>query len=166
VLRNHPHADVRFLSPSPPCGGQIAQGGYSLSVGNFARTGVLALACAALLAACGGDDEGSDTETTPSDVRNAVFERAFSECGSESVAELAGKHNVARNTAAVSTAVGQFWAEQFGGYEDAALEGKRACLQSIALETPPGQVKKKSKKSKRTSTAKVPPTATVTVQQP
>jgi hypothetical protein len=135
-------------------------------VGRISRTGVLALACAALVAGCGGgDDDSADTQTTPSDVRTAVFERAFSECGSESIAELAGKHNVARNTAAVSTAVGQFWAERFGGYADAAREGKLACLQSIALETPPGQTKKKKSKRK-TTTVKVPPPATVTVDQP
>lgn len=120
-------------------------------------TGVLAFACAALVAGCGGSDDAADTETTPNDVRTAIFERAFSECGSESIKELAGKHNVAGNSAAVSTAVAQYWAEQFGGGEDAVREGKLACLQSIALESPPGQ--KKTKKSKRKTT-------TVTVQQP
>jgi hypothetical protein len=135
-------------------------------VGRFVRSGVLALACAALVAGCGGgDDDSADTQTTPSEVRLAVFERAFSECGSESVAELAGKHNVSKSTAAVSTAVGQFWAQRFGGYEDAAREGKLACLQSIALETPPGQRKKKKPKRK-TTTVEVPPPATVTVNQP
>jgi hypothetical protein len=124
----------------------------------------MALACAAFVAGCGGDDESEEAQTTPADVRTAVFERAFSECGSETLKELAGKHNVASNTAAVSTAVGQFWAQQFGGHEDAAREGKLACLQSIALETPPGQNKKKSKR--KTTTVKVPPPATVTVQQP
>jgi hypothetical protein len=134
-------------------------------VGRITRIGALALACAAFVAGCGGgdDDDSADTLTTPSDVRTAVFERAFSECGSESVEELAGKHNVSKNSAAVSTAVGRFWAERFGGYEDAAQEGKLACLQSMALETPPGQTKKKKSKPK---TTKVPPTATVTVQQP
>jgi hypothetical protein len=129
------------------------------------RTGVLALACAALVAGCGGsDDDTAPTPTTPDDIRTAVFERAFSECGSESVEELAGKHNVSGNKAAVSTAVGQFWAERFGGHEDAAREGKLACLQSFALESPPGQRKKKPKR--KTTTVEVPPTATVTVQQP
>jgi hypothetical protein len=115
----------------------------------------LALACAALVAGCGGGDS-DETQTTPSDVRTLVFERAFSECGSESLEELAGKHNVSRNTAAVSTAVAQYWAERFGGYEDAIRDGKRGCLQSIALDAPPGQTKKKSKKK----------TTTVTVEQP
>jgi hypothetical protein len=133
-------------------------------VGRIARTGVLALACAALVAGCGGDDDSEETQTTPVDIRTAVFERAFSECGSESVGELAGKHNVAHNSAAVSTAVGQFWAERFGGYEDAAREGKVACLQSFALETPPGQNKKK-RPPRQTPTAE-PPAATVTVEQP
>jgi hypothetical protein len=135
-------------------------------VGKFARTGVLAFACAALVAGCGGgDDDTAPTPTTPDDVRTAVFERAFSECGSESIEELAGKHNVSGNTAAVSTAVGQFWAERFGGYQDAAREGKLACLQSLALESPPGQPRKKKPKRK-TTTVEAPQTATVTVQQP
>jgi hypothetical protein len=128
-------------------------------VGRFTRTGVLALACAALVAGCGGgDDDAAETETTPSDVRTAVYERAFSECGSETIEELAGKHNVARNSAAVSTAVAQFWAEQFGGHEDAVREGKLACLQSIAL-SPPRQTKSKK-------TTRVQPPPTVTVDQP
>jgi hypothetical protein len=130
---------------------------YSLNVGRFTRTGVLALACAALLAGCGGgDDDATETQTTPSNVRNAVFERAFSECGSETVDELAGKHNVSRNTAAVSTAVGQYWAEQYGGLADAVQEGKIACLQSFALESPPGQTKKKAKKKSTTVTVETP----------
>jgi hypothetical protein len=117
----------------------------------FVRTGVLALACAALVAGCGGgDDDAEPAETTPAAVRTAIFERAFSECGSETVEELAGKHNVARNSAAVSTAVAQFWADQFGGHADAVQEAKLACLQSMALEAPPGQKKKKTKK--KTST--------------
>jgi hypothetical protein len=125
-------------------------------VGKFARAGVLAFACAALAAGCGGDDDASSTDETPPDVVNAMYERAFSECGSETIAELAGKHNVARNSAAVSTAVAEYWAERFGGREDAIQEAKLGCLESIALETPPGQTKKKSKKK----------TTTVTVQQP
>jgi hypothetical protein len=117
----------------------------------FVRTGVLALACAALVAGCGGgDDEAEPAETTPADVRTAIFERAFSECGSETIEELAGKHNVARNSAAVSTAVAEFWAGQFGGHADAVREAKLGCLQSMALDAPPGQKKKKTKK--KTST--------------
>jgi hypothetical protein len=116
----------------------------------------VALACAALVAGCGGDDDGDDAaaQTTPDDVRTAIFERAFSECGSETIAELAGKHNVANNSAAVSTAVARSWAQQFGGHEDAVQEAKLACLQSIALETPPGQDKPKTKK--KTTTFKQP----------
>lgn len=111
----------------------------------------MALACAAFVAGCGGgDDDAEPAETTPAAVRTAIFERAFSECGSETVEELAGKHNVARNSAAVSTAVAQFWADQFGGHADAVREAKIACLQSMALEAPPGQKKKKTKK--KTST--------------
>jgi hypothetical protein len=127
-------------------------------VGYFARTGVLALACAALVAGCGGGDDDSapnPDETTPADVTTAMYERAFSECGSETIAELAGKHNVAKNSAAVSTAVALYWAEQFGGGEDAIREAKLGCLQSIALETPPGQSKKKKSK-KKTTTVTVP----------
>jgi hypothetical protein len=116
----------------------------------------LALACAALVAGCGGDDENGNgaAQTTPPDVKTAIFERAFSECGSETVKELAGKHNVAANSAAVSTAVAQFWADQFGGQADAVQEAKIGCLQSMALEAPPGQDKPKTKK--KTTTFKQP----------
>jgi hypothetical protein len=102
----------------------------------------LALACAALAAGCGGGDDDGETQTSPDNVLTLVFERSFAECGSESLDELAGKHNVSRNSAAVSTAVAQYWAEQFGGHEDAVREGKLGCLQSIALDSPPGQTKK------------------------
>jgi hypothetical protein len=125
-------------------------------VGHFSKAGVLALACAALVAGCGGDDDGDDAaaQTTPADVKTAIFERAFSECGSETVKELAGKHNVAANSAAVSTAVAQFWADHFGGHADAVREAKLGCLQSMALEAPPGQNKPKTKK--KTTTFKQP----------
>jgi hypothetical protein len=128
-------------------------------VGFLTRTGVLALACAALVVGCGGDDDDGDAggQTTPADALNTVFERAFSECGSETVVELAGKHNVAKNSAAVSTAVGEFWAAQAGGNEDAVRVGKNACLQSFALETPPGQTKKNKKKKKTTTVTAQPP---------
>jgi hypothetical protein len=125
-------------------------------VGYFSRAGVLALACAALVAGCGGDDDDGDAaaQTTPANVKTAIFERAFSECGSETVKELAGKHNVSANSAAVSTAVAQFWAQQFGGHPDAVREAKLGCLQSMALEAPPGQDKPKTKK--KTTTFKQP----------
>jgi hypothetical protein len=112
------------------------------------RIGVLAFACPALVAGCGGDDDASpgQEQTTPSDIRNAIFERAFSECGSETLEELAGKHNVSRSSAAVSTAVAEFWVDYFGGHADAVREAKQACLQSIALESPPGQPKHKRQK--------------------
>jgi hypothetical protein len=129
-------------------------------VGRFVRIGVLALACATLVAGCGGDDDTSseaEQATTPSAVRNAIFERAFSECGSETVAELAGKHNVSRNSAAVSTAVAEFWAEYFGGHADAVREAKLACLQSIALESPPGQPKHPRQKKPTQFSPKQPP---------
>jgi hypothetical protein len=116
----------------------------------------LALACAALFAGCGGDDEAAPAETTPSAVRTAIFERAFSECGSETVEELAGKHNVSANSAAVSTAVAQFWAERFGGREDAVREAKLGCLQSMALESPPGQPPHKKKKTTKFKGSKQP----------
>jgi hypothetical protein len=125
-------------------------------VRHYLASGGAILACAALGAGCGGnDDESSETQTTPPGVLNAVFERAFSECGSQSVQQLAGKYRVDANSTAVSTAVGKGWAERFGGYPDAQREGKLACLQSLALEAPPGQSKKKSKKKQ------APPTATV-----
>ena len=134
--------------------------GYSLKVRVFLTVGAVVLACAAILAGCGGDDNSESAPTTPDNVRNAIFERAFSECGSQTIAQLAGKHNVAPNSAAVSTAVARFWAEQLGGHEDAIREAKLGCLQSIALEAPPGQTKHKQKPPKRTP----PKPVTVTVQ--
>ena len=122
-------------------------------MGHFSKAGVVALACAALVAGCGGDDDDGDVaaQKTPNQVKTAIFERAFSECGSETVKELAGKHNVSANSAAVSTAVAQFWADQFGGHADAVREAKLGCLQSMALETPPGQDKPKTAKKKTTT---------------
>jgi hypothetical protein len=74
------------------------------------------------------------------------------------VQQLAGKYRVDANSAAVSTAVGRAWSDRFAGYADADREGKLACLQSLSLEAPPGQTKKKSKKKQAPTTA--------TVQQP
>jgi hypothetical protein len=127
-------------------------------VGSFVRIDVFAFACAALGAGCGGgDEEGAEAQTTPSEGKTAIFERAFSECGSETIGELAGKHNVSANSGSVSTAVAEFWTEHFGGHADAIREAKLACLQSIALESPPGQPKHPRQKKPTRFKSKRPP---------
>ena len=113
---------------------------------------VLLLVLSALLVAgCTGDDdedaaattavpattapptttETSEAVTTPDEVKRAIFERSYSECGSFSLARLAAKYKVARSPRPVANAVARAWTEQFNGGEDSVQTARDGCLQAI-----------------------------------
>ena len=93
-----------------------------------------------------GDDEAAGTTaattttaadtsetgiSTPSEVKTAVFERSYSECGSFSRARLAAKYRVPRNATTIANAVARAWTEQFRAGDDAIPAGRDGCLQAI-----------------------------------
>ena len=84
----------------------------------------LPFAVLAVLAGCGGygddDDESSEpTATTPESVKLAVYERSLSECGTQSVTNLARTYNVRPRQSAVATAVAVRWVDRLNGERDA-----------------------------------------------
>jgi hypothetical protein len=85
------------------------------------------------LGACGGgdDDDGPAPLATPDSVRTAVWERSFSECSTTSLKRLAHKYGVDPERDQVTQAVGEAWAEQFGGFDDAVRAGRDGCRQGF-----------------------------------
>jgi hypothetical protein len=95
---------------------------------------VLVLAVA-LLAGCGSKKSSSNTTftgtTTAAD--NTIYERAYSECASTSLKELAGKYQVANPTAnAVSKAVGAAWSKRYHGGDTGTTIGESGCQDGIS----------------------------------
>jgi ABC-type glycerol-3-phosphate transport system substrate-binding protein len=68
---------------------------------------------------------------TDDEVRNAVWERSYSECATAPLDQLAAKYNVERTVVAVSTAVANAWTERFGGADDAIASGVSGCRQGF-----------------------------------
>jgi hypothetical protein len=98
--------------------------------------GLLVLALV-ILPACGGggdsgdDDAGPPPLATPESVRVAVWERSYSECASTSLKRLAFKYGVDPERDQVTQAVGEAWAEQFNGFDDAVRSGRDGCRQGL-----------------------------------
>ncbi len=110
------------------------------------RLALLLVLTAPVLAGCSGDDENEAattattapavTETTeairtPDEVKIAVFERSYSECGSFSIPRLAAKYKVPRRPASIASAVGRAWTDQFNASADAVQSGRDGCLQAL-----------------------------------
>ena len=89
---------------------------------------VIALA-AGLLAGCGSSKKSDTTPpatTTAAD--NTIYERAYSECASTSMANLAGKYHVASKTPDnVAKAVGAGWSDRYGGGDTGTRYGEAGC---------------------------------------
>lgn len=101
---------------------------------------IFGLVIVAVVAACGGfggDDETAapPARTTSAEVRNVVWERAYSECASYPVFRLAARYKVDANVPAVSAAVGRFWTDQFKGGDDAIQTGVEGCRQGLKNPT-------------------------------
>ena len=98
----------------------------------FAVLLVLALAA---LAGCGGDSNNSSGDTTPSTMtptENEIYERAYSECSSTDLSALAGKYQTATATVdIVAQAVGEAWANRFGGGDEGVEIGAGACKDGL-----------------------------------
>ena len=104
---------------------------------------------ALLLAGCSGDGDGETQATaptttaaaveTPDELKNAVFERSYSDCASFSVKQLAATHAVQARRDLIAHAVASSWVERFGAGTDAVKSGKDGCLLGFRhAKSPPG----------------------------
>jgi len=79
--------------------------------------------------------EPIDALPTSETVKNAIFERAFSECASYDVTLLAAKYKVRVKTRpSVAFAVGVAWTRYFKGGQDAVNGGRDGCLQGFSRQ--------------------------------
>jgi hypothetical protein len=96
----------------------------------------LALVLMLLATACGSDEQSSDNSTpqlTTSAISNTIYERAYSECSSTKLENLAGKYHVAQPTVDnVSRAVGAAWSDRFNGGQSGQQIGESGCRDGIA----------------------------------
>lgn len=82
------------------------------------------------LAGCGGSKNGNDTtgqSTTVSAAANTAYERAYSECASTRMVDLAHKYNAKQNKNLIAIAVGRSWAKKAGGGKEAERTGITGC---------------------------------------
>jgi hypothetical protein len=80
--------------------------------------------------------EPASTGPTSEVVKNAVFERAYSECSSFGRPELAGKYKLAnQKDATIATGVARGWVEYFKAGEDAVPDGRAGCLQALSEDS-------------------------------
>ena len=79
--------------------------------------------------------EPISTLPTSETVKLAIFERAYSECASTELADLAGKYKIAETTEeTVATGVARGWVKFFDAGEDAIPEGRSGCLMAFKEE--------------------------------
>jgi ABC-type uncharacterized transport system auxiliary subunit len=101
------------------------------------RLGTLLAACAAavlIVAGCGGSKSKPTPTHTTSAAANTAYERAYSECASTRLVDLAARYNLKQNKNAIATAVARAWAKRTGGGADAVAAGKAGCKDGYAFE--------------------------------
>ena len=95
------------------------------------RIAVLAtasVAAAALLAGCGGGTSSTTTTKQPFDKNaNGAYEKAYEDCGSVQISDLANRYHVKPNRDKVATAVGLYWAGRYGGGSTVEAAAKEGC---------------------------------------
>jgi hypothetical protein len=88
------------------------------------------LGAAALLAGCGGEGGGSTT-TAPTrtfdPASDVTYSRAYTDCGSVKIVDLAHRYKVKPKRDVVALAVAKYWADQAHGGDTAVEAGKEGC---------------------------------------
>jgi hypothetical protein len=89
------------------------------------------LGAAAILAGCGGGGGGSSTNGTTTHAFSAaadeVYSRAYSDCGSVKLLDLATRYKVKPQKDKVALAVATYWAGLVHGGSDVIEAGKEGC---------------------------------------
>ena len=109
----------------------------------------LVLVVPVLAAGCSAGDDGDENASpppattvateeepqtpfeTPRELQSLVWERSYSECGTERLPDLARKYKTAAVPQAVAAAVGQRWVDTLGAGADALADGRDGCLQAL-----------------------------------
>jgi hypothetical protein len=94
----------------------------------------LVLIVLALVAGCGSSKKSSSTPTaTTTAADNTIYERAYTECASTSLADLAGKYKVANTTPDnVAKAVGASWSDRYNGGDTGTRYGEAGCHDGLS----------------------------------
>jgi hypothetical protein len=94
------------------------------------------LGTAALLAGCGGGGGGT-TSATPTRAFNAAadgtYSRAYTDCGSVKLVDLAQRYKVKPQRDKVALAVAMYWAKQSHGGDTAIEAGKEGCYDGFKI---------------------------------
>jgi hypothetical protein len=95
---------------------------------------VVIVLAAGLVAGCGSSKKSSSTPTaTTTAADNTIYERAYTECASTSLADLAGKYKVANTTPDnVAKAVGASWSDRYNGGDTGTRYGEAGCHDGLS----------------------------------
>ena len=88
------------------------------------------LGTAALLVGCGGGGGGDTTPTTTRKfdaASDVTYSRAYTDCGSVKIVDLAHRYKVKPERDVVALAVAKYWADQAHGGDTAVEAGKEGC---------------------------------------
>jgi hypothetical protein len=88
------------------------------------------LGAAAILAGCGGGSSSGTTTTHTSTFDQAAdvtYSRAYTDCGSVKLVDLAHRYKVKPERDKVALAVATYWAGQANGGDEAIRAGKEGC---------------------------------------
>ena len=92
--------------------------------------GAASLGAAAILAGCGSGGGGSSTTATThafNAAADAAYSRAYSDCGSTKLVDLASHYKVKPEKDKVALAVAKYWAGQAHGGDAAVEAAKEGC---------------------------------------
>ena len=87
------------------------------------------LGAAAILAGCGGSNNGTTTTHTSTfdPAADVTYSRAYTDCGSVKIVDLAQRYKVKPQKDKVALAVATYWAKQAHGGDTAIEAGKEGC---------------------------------------
>ena len=94
------------------------------------------LGAAAILAGCGGGSNNGTTTTHTSmfdPAADVTYSRAYTDCGSVKIVDLAQRYKVKPQKDKVALAVATYWAKQAHGGDTAIEAGKEGCYDGFKV---------------------------------